>query len=139
MALTHAKLKALVNSKISTYTNDQIIVYKLQSVTADIYRQGTKTFDAGTTVGAIARTKYDNDDIDAIGRVEQDTVYFTIARAELESKFPAIAVRQWVKLEDTIMFENTYYAIDKIKFTGRVFGDFTVIIIQAHENPDLGA
>jgi len=137
MALDHDKYKNIVYNKIKTYANDQVTIFKLVSVAQDIYRQGAAVYDAGTQVGAVARTDPDHDKLSSIGRVEQDRVRFTISRKELEEKFPALAAGEWVKLEDKVQFEGKAYAIDEVKLTGRVFGDFTIVLIVAHENPDL--
>lgn len=133
----NAYYKDLVDSQISAYANNTIVVYKVSSVATDIYSDGDVTYDAGTNVICIARTQPDIDELTPVGRLNDESIQFTVSRKELETKFPLASARDWVTLEDIIFFEDKYYTITEIQLKGRAHTDFTVLTFVAKENPDI--
>lgn len=133
--MSNDAVRAIVNSEINNFAQEQVSVYKFYANQRDIY-SAEPTYAPAVIVTGVYVPSVDKDQWSWIGAVSEDSAFFTFAPLELETKFPDLARDKWITKKDQLELDGTRYTIVGVHPTGRLYGRSQVIVIHCMETTD---
>jgi len=133
MATQEEIIGIAVDKLITKYRTTTIKYYPYVAGSVDTYKQRTKTF--GSAVELVGRAIVDptSEEVTAVGSGESYDIAFLFSRLEMIRKFPLADEGEWMQPDGEMEWRGgRRYRIEKVKPSGQVGVNFTLMIVLAN-------